>query len=80
MAKKPTPKRRHPKSRAKARYSKFQFEARRRLENGVNLVECSNCKGMRMSHHACPNCGFYRGRMVIDKSAEVKSKIKTISA
>jgi len=80
MAKKPTPKRRHPKSRGRARYAKFQFKAQQRLGNMVNLVACSNCKEMKMTHHACPNCGFYRGRRAIDKSSEVKSKIKTISA
>jgi len=28
------------------------------------LVSCSNCKRPRLSHHACPNCGMYRGRQV----------------
>lgn len=80
MAKKPTPKRKHNESRGRSRYSKFQYETRNRLTNMVNLVKCSNCGGMRVSHHVCTKCGYYRGRMVIDKSQEVKSKIKTISA
>jgi len=28
------------------------------------LVACPNCKKPRLSHHACPNCGMYRGRQV----------------
>ena len=28
------------------------------------LVTCPQCKKPRLSHHACPNCGTYRGRQV----------------
>ena len=28
------------------------------------LVACPQCKKPRLSHHACPNCGTYRGRQV----------------
>jgi large subunit ribosomal protein L32 len=28
------------------------------------LVACPNCKKPRLSHHACPHCGMYRGRQV----------------
>jgi len=28
------------------------------------LVACPQCKRPRLSHHACPNCGFYRGRHI----------------
>jgi large subunit ribosomal protein L32 len=34
------------------------------------LTVCPQCRQVRLSHHACPNCGTYRGRQVI----EVKSK------
>jgi len=30
------------------------------------LVRCRNCRGMKRSHHVCPNCGTYRGRQVIE--------------
>lgn len=30
------------------------------------LVTCTNCRAIRMSHHVCPSCGQYRGRQVID--------------
>jgi large subunit ribosomal protein L32 len=28
------------------------------------LVACPHCKKPRLAHHACPNCGMYRGRQV----------------
>ena len=41
---------------------------RRRAHDALkmkNLVRCSNCGEMRLSHTVCPSCGFYRGREVI---------------
>ena len=29
------------------------------------LVRCKNCNEYRLSHHACPYCGMYRGREVL---------------
>ena len=80
MAKHPTPKRKLPKSDGRKRYSMFQYKARKRLKNMVNLTKCSNCGEKRITHHACPNCGFYRGRKVIDMTSKVKNAVKTISA
>ena len=31
-----------------------------------NLNECSHCHQMKEPHHACPNCGWYRGRQVLE--------------
>jgi large subunit ribosomal protein L32 len=28
------------------------------------LVACPQCKRPRLSHHACPNCGTYRGNQI----------------
>ncbi|MBM4417028.1 MAG: 50S ribosomal protein L32 [Chloroflexi bacterium] len=58
----PLPKRKYAKAR--------QGDRRRHL--GVaepNLVECSGCRRLRQSHHACPHCGQYRGRQVIATQA-----------
>jgi large subunit ribosomal protein L32 len=30
------------------------------------LSECPNCGTTKMLHHACPSCGHYRGRPVIE--------------
>jgi large subunit ribosomal protein L32 len=49
---------------------------RRRAHDALevpNLVACTNCGTMILSHIVCPNCGFYKGREII----EVKSKKKT---
>lgn len=26
-----------------------------------HLSECSNCSEKKLPHHACPNCGHYKG-------------------
>lgn len=26
-----------------------------------DLSECSNCGEKKLPHHACPNCGYYKG-------------------
>jgi large subunit ribosomal protein L32 len=30
------------------------------------LTNCKNCGRPRLSHHACPSCGMYRGRQVLE--------------
>jgi large subunit ribosomal protein L32 len=35
-----------------------------------NLSPCPNCGEMRHSHRACPSCGRYRGRQVLEVKAE----------
>lgn len=34
--------------------------------NVVKLTQCTRCRSMRPQHHACPVCGFYKGRVAID--------------
>ncbi|MEA1980222.1 MAG: 50S ribosomal protein L32 [candidate division Zixibacteria bacterium] len=29
-------------------------------------VDCPHCHQARMPHHICPNCGYYKGRQIID--------------
>ncbi len=31
---------------------------------------CANCGAVKLSHHVCPECGFYRGREMVRKAAE----------
>ncbi len=31
-----------------------------------NLVECPNCLEKMMPHRACPACGTYKGRQVLE--------------
>ena len=36
------------------------------------LVACPQCHRPRLAHHACPNCGMYRGRQVFLPKAKKK--------
>jgi large subunit ribosomal protein L32 len=31
-----------------------------------NLTRCPQCGEARLPHHACPSCGTYKGRTVIE--------------
>ncbi len=35
-----------------------------------NLSLCPKCNEPRLPHHACPACGFYKGRLVLPEAAE----------
>ncbi|HLV00068.1 MAG TPA: 50S ribosomal protein L32 [Acidobacteriota bacterium] len=53
------PKRRHSKSR----------RGKRRAHDALsvaNLSSCSHCGSAVMPHRVCPNCGYYKGRQVIE--------------
>jgi len=52
----------------KRKLSKGRRDRRRAHDalNARNLAVCSNCGEMRLSHTVCPNCGFYKGREVIN--------------
>lgn len=44
-------------------------QGNRRAHHKVKIPQltiCSNCRQPRRSHHACPNCGMYRGRQVFE--------------
>lgn len=32
----------------------------------IGMTECPSCHQMRLPHRACPHCGVYRGRQVVD--------------
>lgn len=34
------------------------------------LEQCPHCHEPKRTHHACPNCGFYAGRPVIEMKQE----------
>lgn len=55
----PNPKRRHSKAR----------RDRRRAHDALDLPatsKCPNCGEAKLPHRACPHCGQYRGRQVIE--------------
>ena len=56
------PKRKISKTRRDNRRSHHALKA-------PNVIECPECKEPRMSHRACPSCGFYNGRKVLAAGA-----------
>ncbi len=60
------PKRRHSKGRKGKRRASISLSAKK-------TVKCSNCGSPILPHAVCKNCGFYKGKEVINKS---KKKIK----
>jgi large subunit ribosomal protein L32 len=51
----PNPKRRMSKSRRDKRRTHYKATV-------PTLSRCSNCGEIKLSHRACPNCGYYAGR------------------
>lgn len=53
------PKRRHSKARSSKRRAHDHLAA-------PALSECPNCHERKRPHHACPKCGYYKGREVLE--------------
>ncbi len=53
----------------KRRTSKSRRDKRRTHQkiDGPNLTECPQCGEARLPHHACPECGYYKDRNVMEK-------------
>jgi len=56
----------HPKSKI----SKQRRNKRRTHDKAVlpTLGTCSNCNSAIQYHRVCPECGFYRGKLAIEKA------------
>lgn len=59
------PKRRHSRQRKGKRRASISLAI-------PNAVICPNCNNMMIPHSVCGNCGFYKGREVINKSSKKK--------
>ncbi|MBS1852312.1 MAG: 50S ribosomal protein L32 [Acidobacteria bacterium] len=55
----PNPKRRHSKQRTSTRRAHDALK-------GQSLSECPNCHERKLPHRACPKCGHYKQREVLD--------------
>lgn len=55
------PKRRHSKARTAKRRAHFKIKAL------PHVQECPNCGNAKTYHRACPSCGYYRGRAVVER-------------
>jgi large subunit ribosomal protein L32 len=54
----PLPKRKHSKCRRDKRRTHDALSV-------FNVIPCPNCAEKILPHRACPHCGFYKGRAVI---------------
>jgi large subunit ribosomal protein L32 len=59
----------HPKSKI----SKTRRDKRRTHYKATApaLSKCSSCGSMKLMHRVCPDCGYYRGMVAIEKAAVV---------
>ncbi len=58
----------HPKSKV----SKSRRDKRRTHDkaNIPTLAKCSNCGATHKYHTVCSSCGYYRGKLAIEQTAE----------
>ncbi|MCL2598004.1 MAG: 50S ribosomal protein L32 [Paludibacter sp.] len=58
----------HPRSR----HSNRRTAARRTHDKAKvpTLAVCNNCNAMYIYHTICPECGYYRGKLAIEKPTE----------
>lgn len=67
------PQRRISKTRKRLRRTHFKLEV-------SGLVTCPNCGALIKSHHVCPKCGYYDGKVVMAKGKLVKTEEKKAAA
>ena len=53
------------KQRTNTRYAQWKISA-------PNLSECPQCHELKASHEVCPNCGYYKGKQVVDTAKKEK--------
>ena len=44
------------------------------------LSVCANCEAKHRPHHMCLECGFYKGKMVVDMAAKKQARTARIEA
>ena len=63
------PKKRHSRARQGKRRAAIKLSV-------AKSIDCSNCQKPIFPHMVCKNCGFYKGREVINKAKKVKKDEK----
>lgn len=46
--------------------------------SAIQIAECPNCKAAIRQHHACKNCGHYKGREAINMNKSASKTLKRI--
>lgn len=57
------PKRKSSKARAKKRRTHYKLKEQ-------NFVRCNQCHSLTVQHQVCKECGYYKGKDVLEKVAE----------
>lgn len=60
----PNPKHRHSKTRRDKRRTHYKATA-------PAITNCSNCGAVKTPHKVCPECGYYRGKLAVEKQSAV---------
>ena len=63
------PVRRISKTRKRKRRTHYKLEV-------PGMMLCPNCGEMKLAHTVCKNCGFYDGRLVIEKKEKKEEESK----
>ena len=63
------PQRRISKTRKRMRRTHFKLAA-------AGLITCPQCGAMIKSHHVCPKCGYYDGKVTVLNGKLVKEEAK----
>ena len=58
----PNPKHKHSKTRRDKRRTHYKATA-------ATVTKCSNCGAVKIPHRVCPECGYYRGKLAVEKQA-----------
>ena len=48
--------------------------------DAARMSTCANCKALHKSHAVCMNCGWYKGRKVIDLAEKAAKKASKAAA
>jgi large subunit ribosomal protein L32 len=65
------PKRKHTHSRSRKR------RGQNWTVKAVSTSRCPNCQSLKSPHQVCPNCGFYRDRVVVPVKTKEKGSKET---
>ena len=78
MAKHPVPKKKMSQARTAMRYASFATKKHKVIKSFVQVVMCKACGNPTLNQHACPHCGNYRGRSIVNtvKVLEKVTKVK----
>lgn len=69
------PKKKVSRSRTKRRHAAWQRVNLVRISQKYAPSTCSNCGKAKLSHRACPHCGFYNGKQVISINTKGSSNV-----